>query len=176
MKNGFEVVVVMGSKSDLPVMKDAVGLLESMDIRVQTQIVSAHRTPKLIEKSVLNWEAKGVNIIIAGAGGSAHLPGMIASFSNLPVIGVPIAGKVMNGLDSLLSIVQMPKGIPVATVAVNGSSNAALLALQILALSETKQGKNLKTKLIKYRKTLTKNVSRHRKELSRLGIRKFLKK
>ncbi len=165
------VVVAMGSKSDLPVMKEAVTLLESWGVKVDTQIISAHRTPRLLETSVQKWESKNVKVIIAGAGGAAHLPGMLASFSHLPIIGVPISTKSMNGLDSLLSISQMPKGIPVATVAVNGGFNAGLLALQILGIHE----KKISGELIKYKRKLCNEVSGHRRKLQNLGINRFLK-
>jgi 5-(carboxyamino)imidazole ribonucleotide mutase len=130
------VAVVMGSSSDLPVMQGAVEMLERFDVPHEVRVVSAHRTPR--EMLAFGQEAagRGVRVIIAGAGGAAHLPGMLASVTPLPVIGVPVALSQLDGLDSLLSIVQMPKGVPVATVAVNGARNAGLLAVRILGLGD----------------------------------------
>ena len=130
------VAVVMGSSSDLPVMQGAVEMLERFDIPHEVRVVSAHRTPR--EMLAFGQEAagRGVKVIIAGAGGAAHLPGMLASVTPLPVVGVPVALSQLDGLDSLLSIVQMPKGVPVATVAVNGARNAGLLAVRILGLGD----------------------------------------
>jgi 5-(carboxyamino)imidazole ribonucleotide mutase len=126
----------MGSSSDLPVMQGAVEMLERFDVPHEVRVVSAHRTPR--EMLAFGQEAagRGVKVIIAGAGGAAHLPGMLASVTPLPVIGVPVALSQLDGLDSLLSIVQMPKGVPVATVAVNGARNAGLLAVRILGLGD----------------------------------------
>ena len=130
------VAVVMGSSSDLPVMQGAVEMLERFDVAHEVRVVSAHRTPR--EMLAFGQEAagRGVKVLIAGAGGAAHLPGMLASVTPLPVIGVPVALSQLDGLDSLLSIVQMPKGVPVATVAVNGARNAGLLAVRMLALGD----------------------------------------
>ena len=129
-----EVAIIMGSDSDLTIMKDAAQILEDFDISYDLTIVSAHRTPKRMVQYATEAGQKGIKVIIAGAGGSAHLPGMIASLTSLPVIGVPIRGNSLDGLDSLLSIVQMPPGVPVATVAINGGKNAAILACQILGI------------------------------------------
>ncbi len=131
-KNKILVAVIMGSESDWPIMKAACEALESFKIGFHKEIVSAHRTPKKMYSFAENAQKAGYKVIIAGAGGAAHLPGMVASLTNLPVIGVPIAITSLNGLDSLLSIVQMPKGIPVATVAINGAWNAGVLAAKIL--------------------------------------------
>ena len=169
------VVVVMGSRSDLSVMHLASELLTKWGVPFLTEIVSAHRTPNLLKKKVSEWQNRGVRVIIAGAGGSAHLPGMLASFSSLPVIGVPIKTQSMQGLDSLLSIVQMPAGVPVATVAVDGSINAALLAIQILSLSGSKSAEGLRKKMKQYKAGLSKKVEGHRKELSLIGYKKLLK-
>ena len=130
------MAVVMGSSSDLPVMQGAVELLERFDVPHEVRVVSAHRTPR--EMIAFGQEAagRGLRVLIAGAGGAAHLPGMLASVTTLPVIGVPVALSQLDGLDSLLSIVQMPKGVPVATMAVNGSRNAGLLAVRILAVGD----------------------------------------
>jgi 5-(carboxyamino)imidazole ribonucleotide mutase len=126
----------MGSASDLPVMRGAVDVLERFGVRHEVRVVSAHRTPR--EMLAFGHEAagRGLQVIIAGAGGAAHLPGMLASVTTLPVIGVPVALSQLDGMDSLLSIVQMPKGVPVATMAVNGARNAGLLAVRILGLGD----------------------------------------
>jgi 5-(carboxyamino)imidazole ribonucleotide mutase len=129
------VAVIMGSDSDLAVMAEAAGLLAEFGLACETTIVSAHRTPLRLVEYAREAAGRGLEVIIAGAGGAAHLPGMVASLTRLPVIGVPIRGRGLDGLDSLLSIVQMPPGIPVATMAVDGAKNAALLAVRILALS-----------------------------------------
>ena len=125
------VAVIMGSDSDLPVMADAARMAAEFGIECETTIVSAHRTPERLFEYAKTAAGRGLEVIIAGAGGAAHLPGMIASLTTLPVIGVPVRSKTLDGLDSLLSIVQMPPGIPVATMAVDGSRNAGLLALRI---------------------------------------------
>jgi 5-(carboxyamino)imidazole ribonucleotide mutase len=173
MSHSVQVIIVMGSRSDLPVMKDAGNLLEDWGVKTRTEIVSAHRTPDLLEKSAVKWEESGVRVIIAGAGGAAHLPGMLASFSVLPVIGVPIMGKAMNGLDSLLSIAQMPRGVPVATVAVDNAYNAALLAAEILACGEGAPA-SLKKHLRDHKRKMAAMVRKDRKKLSRLGVSRFL--
>lgn len=129
-----KVSVIMGSQSDYEVMKEAVETLRSFQVDCENKIVSAHRTPRMMFEFAEKASARGIEIVIAGAGGAAHLPGMVAAITNLPVIGVPIQTKALKGIDSLLSIVQMPTGIPVATVAINNSKNAALLAVRILSL------------------------------------------
>lgn len=144
----------MGSKSDLIVMQDAAVVLKDFGIECETKVVSAHRTPEYMVEFAKSAAERGIKVIIAGAGGAAHLPGMVASLTHLPVIGVPVKGKSFEGMDSLLSIVQMPNGIPVATVAVNGAKNAGLLAISILALGDD----NLSKKLQDYRKNITKSV------------------
>ncbi len=128
-----QVGLIMGSDSDWPVMREAGEILKDFDIEVEAQVVSAHRTPHEMVDYAESAANRGIKVIIAGAGGAAHLPGMIASLTSLPVIGVPVALKYLDGMDSLLSIVQMPAGIPVATVAVGGAKNAGLLAARILA-------------------------------------------
>jgi 5-(carboxyamino)imidazole ribonucleotide mutase len=130
------VAIVMGSDSDLPVMREAAVFLETIGIEFALDIVSAHRTPEKLYAFAKTARDAGFKVIIAGAGGSAHLPGMIASLTSLPVIGVPIRSKSLDGMDSLLSIVQMPPGIPVATVAIDGARNAGILAAQILGASD----------------------------------------
>jgi len=130
------VGIIMGSDSDLPIMKDAAEILNKAGIACEMTIASAHRTPKRLIRYAETAAERGLKVIIAGAGGAAHLPGVTAAFTLLPIIGVPIKSASFSGLDSLLSIVQMPSGIPVATVAVNGAKNAGLLALRILALED----------------------------------------
>jgi len=130
------VGIAMGSESDLPVMQDAAEVLKAFDISYEIRVLSAHRTPRAMLEYAESAHARGLKVIIAGAGGAAHLPGMIAASTPLPVIGVPVPSKHLKGLDSLLSIVQMPGGVPVATVAIGGAKNAALLAAQILATGD----------------------------------------
>ena len=126
----------MGSTSDWEVMAAAAETLEAFGIPYEKRVVSAHRTPDLLVEYAKTARGRGIEVIIAGAGGAAHLPGMVASMTTLPVVGVPVKSKALNGLDSLLSIVQMPAGVPVATVAINGAKNAALVAVSILALHD----------------------------------------
>ncbi len=150
------VAVVMGSKSDWETMRHAVDILEEFQIPHEVEIVSAHRTPDKLFKYAETASSRGLQVIIAGAGGAAHLPGMIAAKTLLPVLGVPVQSKALNGMDSLLSIVQMPKGIPVATLAIGqaGAANAALLAAAILG----NQYPNIQQALAHYRKTQTETV------------------
>ncbi|MBO6606187.1 5-(carboxyamino)imidazole ribonucleotide mutase [Psychroserpens sp.] len=132
-----KVAIVMGSKSDLPVMQDAIDILKTFKIEVEVDIVSAHRTPDKLYDFSTNAHQRGIKVIIAGAGGAAHLPGMVASMSPLPVIGVPVkSSNSIDGWDSVLSILQMPGGVPVATVALNGAKNAGILAAQIIGASD----------------------------------------
>ena len=155
-KSNILVAVIMGSKSDWPTMKNTVAILKKLNITHETKIVSAHRTPDLLYSYAEEAESRGIEVIIAGAGGSAHLPGMTASKTHLLVIGVPIKSKSLEGLDSLLSIAQMPKGIPVATVAIgeSGAINSALLAASILSSKYPK----IRELLVKYRLKQTKDV------------------
>ena len=157
-KNLNKVSIVMGSKSDFKTMKFCKKVLSILNINHEIRIVSAHRTPKRMFEFAKNAEKNNISIIIAGAGGSAHLPGMIASLTTIPVIGVPVESKKLKGLDSLLSIAQMPKGIPVGTVAigVDGAINAALYAASILSLSNSV----IKNKLINWRNKQTKSVKK----------------
>ncbi|MDG1384243.1 MAG: 5-(carboxyamino)imidazole ribonucleotide mutase [Flavobacteriaceae bacterium] len=132
-----QVGIIMGSDSDMPVMKEAITILEGFDIQIEVDIVSAHRTPEKLFDYGSNAHKRGLKVIIAGAGGAAHLPGMIASLSPLPVIGVPVkSSNSIDGWDSILSILQMPGGVPVATVALNGAKNAGILAAQIIGASD----------------------------------------
>jgi 5-(carboxyamino)imidazole ribonucleotide mutase len=137
------VGVVGGSRSDFPVLEKAVEVLEELGVRSELRVVSAHRTPDHLYAYAESAAGRGIKVIIAGAGGAAHLPGMLAAKTTLPVIGVPMPTKALDGLDSLLSIVQMPRGIPVATVAIGAAENAALLAVEILALSDPDLGGRL---------------------------------
>ena len=156
--NSIIVSIVMGSKSDWTTMKYAADILKSLKIKFETKIVSAHRTPKRMFEYSINAKKNNIGVIIAGAGGSAHLPGMIASLTTIPVIGVPIESKKLKGLDSLLSIVQMPKGIPVGSVAIgkDGAINAALYATSILALND----KKIKSRLKQLRSKQSKSVKK----------------
>ena len=151
----------MGSTSDLPVMEKAAAFLDEMGIPFEMQALSAHRTPDAVEQYAKNAAERGVRVIIAGAGMAAALPGVIAAQTTLPVIGVPIKG-MLDGLDALLSIVQMPPGIPVATVAVNGALNAAILAAEMLALSDAE----LHQKMVDYKENLKKKIEKANAELS----------
>ncbi len=144
------VGIIMGSDSDWPTLKAAAGICEQFTVAHEVHVVSAHRTPDDMAKYAKNAYKKGLKVIIAGAGGAAHLPGMVASQTPLPVIGVPVKTEALSGMDSLLSIVQMPGGVPVATVAIGAGKNAGLLAVEILATSNTK----LMNKLIEYKKDL----------------------
>ena len=157
-KNKPLVSIIMGSQSDYKTMKYAENVFKSLKIKFETKIVSAHRTPKRLFDFALTAEKNNIAVIIAGAGGSAHLPGMVAAISPIPVIGVPIESKKLKGLDSLLSIVQMPKGIPVGSVAIgkDGAINAALYAASILAVSD----KRVKSKLKQLRSKQTKSVKK----------------
>jgi 5-(carboxyamino)imidazole ribonucleotide mutase len=150
------VAIIMGSDSDWPIMKNAAEVLDDFDISYEAQVVSAHRTPDLMFKFAEEAEKKGFQVIIAGAGGAAHLPGMVASKTTLPVLGVPVPSKHLEGHDSLLSIVQMPKGIPVATFAIGepGSYNAGLFAISLIALND----KEVNQKLKDFRKKQVKKV------------------
>ncbi len=162
--------IIMGSDSDLPVMKQAAEILDQFGVEYEITIVSAHRTPERMFEYAKTAEERGVKVIIAGAGGAAHLPGMVASLTHLPVIGVPVKTSSLNGLDSLLSIVQMPAGIPVATVAINNAKNAALLALSILSTSNEEIAKKLK----EYRESLKNMVLEKAEKLEKLGYEKYL--
>ncbi|MDB5227849.1 MAG: phosphoribosylaminoimidazole carboxylase, catalytic subunit [Bacteroidota bacterium] len=149
-----QVAIIMGSDSDAPVMQEAAAVLKEFNIEFDYKVLSAHRTPLQAIDFAKNAAENGIKVIIAGAGGAAHLPGVVAALFPLPVIGVPIQSKSLNGLDSLLSIVQMPSGIPVATVAINGAKNAGILAVQVLAAGD----KELMQKVIDYKKKLEEAV------------------
>ncbi len=151
MEKEPKVGVVMGSDSDLPVMEKSFEALKEFNIPFEVKIISAHRSPDVLKDYASSAYERGIRVIIAGAGGAAHLPGVTAAFTALPVIGVPIKSKTLNGVDSLYSIVQMPSGVPVATVAIDGAKNAALLAVQILAQAN----ENLYQKFLEYKKRLS---------------------
>ncbi|CAA7402806.1 unnamed protein product [Spirodela intermedia] len=164
------VAIIMGSDSDLPIMKDAAEVLKTFDVPFEITIVSAHRTPERMYSYALSAKNRGIHAIIAGAGGAAHLPGMVASLTTLPVIGVPVKTAAMNGVDSLLSIVQMPKGVPVATVAIGNAYNAALLAIKILAVGDS----SLCDRLSQYQEDMEQSVLIKAEKLEGEGWEKYL--
>ena len=161
----MKVAVVMGSQSDLPIMQEAIDFLKEMQIPVLVDIVSAHRTPEKLISFGKNAHKEGINVIIAGAGGAAHLPGMLAAVSPLPIIGVPIKSRnSIDGWDSILSILQMPAGIPVATVALNGAKNAGILATEILGAFN----KDIQEHISSYKKSLEEAVEQSAQQLKQL--------
>jgi len=162
--------IIMGSDSDLPVMSKAAVILDKFEVPYEITIVSAHRTPDRMYQYAKTAEERGIKVIIAGAGGAAHLPGMVASLTHLPVIGVPVKTSSLSGLDSLLSIVQMPAGIPVATVAINNAENAALLALSILSTFD----KSIADKLKQYKEELKNKVEEKAKKLEEIGYKSYI--
>ena len=162
----------MGSDSDLEKMKAAIDILENSGIEIDVCILSAHRTPIEMMNYAREAESNNIKVIVAGAGGSAHLPGMLAALTTIPVIGVPVESKSLKGIDSLLSIVQMPAGVPVATVAINGSKNAGLLAAQIVALNDHEINEKLKA----FRQNIHNEVSKKNENLKVQGINYFLGK
>ena len=164
------VGIIMGSDSDLPVMQEAAKVLEDLKVQYEISIVSAHRTPDRMYDYAKNAETRGIEVIIAGAGGAAHLPGMVAAITLLPVIGVPIKTSTLKGLESLLSIVQMPGGVPVATMAINNAKNAGLYAAQILSLKYPE----IKEKLQKYRQDMQKEVKDKAQKLESEGYEGYL--
>lgn len=168
--NKTDVAIIMGSENDLEVMQDACKILDEFDVSYQTTIVSAHRTPDRLYEFAKEAKKNGIKVIIAGAGGAAHLPGMTAAITNIPVIGVPIKTKTMDGLDSFLSIAQMPPGVPVATVAINGAKNGAILALQILAISSPMLYKQLED----WRKSLHDTVIAQSAKLETEGVSPYI--
>ena len=167
----MKVGIIMGSDSDLPVMREAADFLEELKIAYEITIVSAHRTPHRLYEYAQTARERGIGVIIAGAGGAAHLPGMVASLTTLPVVGVPIKTKTLHGLDSLYSIVQMPPGIPVATVAINGAKNAGILAASILSINDT----SIAHKLHQYKTDLDQMVHQKIDKLDQKGYQAYLK-
>jgi 5-(carboxyamino)imidazole ribonucleotide mutase len=162
------VGIIMGSSSDLNIMKEAAEVLDKMEILYEITIVSAHRTPHRMFEYAENAEKRGIKVIIAGAGGAAHLPGMVASLSLLPVIGVPIkSSNSLEGWDSILSILQMPSGIPVATVALNGAKNAGILAAQILATGDAEISKRLKNFRFNLKESVERSIIEVEKKYAR---------
>ena len=165
------VAIIMGSDSDLAVMSEAAKRLEAFDVPYELSIVSAHRTPQRLFDYARGARKRGLRVIIAGAGGAAHLPGMVASLTSLPVIGVPVRGKVLDGMDSLLSIVQMPSGIPVACVAVDNAANAGLLALRILSTADD----SIAQKMESFQTDLESQVLEKAGKLEKIGWKAYLK-
>ncbi|MBR8836617.1 MAG: 5-(carboxyamino)imidazole ribonucleotide mutase [Stigonema ocellatum SAG 48.90 = DSM 106950] len=165
------VSIIMGSDSDLPTMQGAIAICEEFGVTSEVAIVSAHRTPERMVEYAKSAHQRGIKVVIAGAGGAAHLPGMVASLTPLPVIGVPVPSRHLQGVDSLYSIVQMPAGIPVATVAIGNAKNAGLLALQILAIQQPE----LLEKVLHYRQSLSESVMAKQAQLEHLGYEQYLK-
>ena len=170
------VCIIMGSDSDAKKVEPAEKTLKDFGIPYLVLVLSAHRTPADIHKWAQDARADGLKVIIAAAGGAAHLPGVIAAWSTLPVIGLPISSPLMGGLDSLLSIVQMPSGIPVATVAIDAAKNAALLAIEILSVGNDEDSANLYSQLVTFRARQSAEVTRKCEEMSQLGIAGYLAK
>lgn len=167
MKSNIKAAIIMGSKSDLPIMQDAADVLKELGVAFEITVVSAHRTPERMFSYAKSAADRGLKVIIAGAGGAAHLPGMVASLTHLPVIGVPIkSSNSIDGWDSVLSILQMPNGIPVATVALNAAKNAGILAAQILAVGDEYLVQNL----ISYKAELAKKVEESAAEMKQEGF------
>ena len=172
MENQPLVGIIMGSDSDLPTMESAIAVCEDFKVAYEVAIVSAHRTPERMVDYAKAAHQRGIKVIIAGAGGAAHLPGMVASLTPLPVIGVPVTTRHLQGVDSLYSIVQMPRGIPVATVAIGNAQNAGLLAIQILATGDS----DLQAKVQQYRQNLSQMVLAKQSRLEQLGYKEYLEK
>ena len=165
-----EIGIIMGSDSDLPTMQAAIAICENFHVAHEVEIVSAHRTPERMVDYAQKAHQRGLKVIIAGAGGAAHLPGMVAAITPLPVIGVPVTSRQLSGLDSLYSIVQMPRGIPVATVAIGNATNAGLLAVQILAAQQPQ----LLAAVQQYRTELKQQVQEKQTRLDAVGYRQYL--
>lgn len=170
MTRNSVIAIVMGSDSDLPTMQAAIALCEEFGVACEVEIVSAHRTPERMVEFAKQAHLRGLKVIIAGAGGAAHLPGMVAALTPLPVIGVPIASRHLQGVDSLYSILQMPAGIPVATVAIGNAKNAGLLAVQILAAHQPE----LLARVQQYRQALAESVLEKQARLDQLGYQEYL--
>ncbi|WP_368028741.1 5-(carboxyamino)imidazole ribonucleotide mutase [Arcobacter sp. s6] len=165
------VGIIMGSDSDLPVMSAAALMCDEFGIDYEVSVVSAHRTPDRLVKYAKSAEKRGLRVIIAGAGGAAHLPGMVASMTELPVIGVPVRASNLEGMDSLLSIVQMPGGVPVATVAINGGKNAGILAAQMIGI----KSKEIRAKVKEYKKQMENEVLEKAQKLEDIKYKEYLK-
>ena len=171
MKKNVDVAIVMGSDSDLPIMKDAAKILEEFGISYEVKVLSVHRTPNKALEYAESLKTRNVKVVIGGAGGAAHLPGVFAAIVPVPVIGVPIHTKTLSGVDSLYSIVQMPSGIPVATVAINGAKNAGILAATILGTGN----EEIRNKIVKYKESLAEAVLKKDEKLQDLGYEEYLK-
>lgn len=169
MEKNIDVAIIMGSDSDLPIMADSAKFLDDMGISYEMKILSVHRCPNEAIDYAKNLKHRGVKAIIAGAGGAAHLPGIFAAVNTCPVIGVPIYSKALNGIDSLYSIVQMPSGIPVATVAINGAKNAAILAAQIIGVAD----ENIRNKLTDFKSGLKDSVMKKDSKLQEVGYENY---
>ena len=165
------VGIIMGSDSDLPIMSAAALMCDEFGIDYEVSVVSAHRTPDRLVKYAKSAEKRGLRVIIAGAGGAAHLPGMVASMTELPVIGVPVRASNLEGMDSLLSIVQMPGGVPVATVAINGGKNAGILAAQMIGI----KSKEIRAKVKEYKKQMEDEVLAKAEKLEEIKYKEYLK-
>ena len=172
MKKDIKVGIIMGSDSDLVVLAEAGTILEEFNVSYDITVASAHRSPDIVHKYVTTAKERGIKIIIAGAGGAAHLAGVVASLTTLPVIGIPVKTKSLDGLDSLLSTVGMPPGVPVATVGINAGKNAGILAVQILATND----KEMEEKLIAYKKKMSDETESKGNKLSEIGFKKYLEK
>src|SRR3990167_4056988 len=172
MKKSVKVSIIMGSDTDLEVFSESAKVLEEFGVLYDMTVASAHRSPNLVHKCVTTAKERGIMVIIAGAGGAAHLAGVAASLATLPVIGIPIKAKTLDGLDSLLSTVNMPPGVPVATVGINAGKNAGLLAVQMLAISD----KGLENKLAAYKNKLAKDTQAKGEKLLKIGYKKYLGK
>jgi len=166
----MKVGIIMGSDSDLPVMQEAASILDQLGVEYELTIVSAHRTPDRLVDYGKNAHNNGIGVVIAGAGGAAHLPGMIAAFTHLPVIGVPVKSSNMSGLDSLYSIVQMPPGVPVATVAINGARNAGILAAQIIGITNEK----VANAVIAFKESMNTEVLEKAAKVEEIGYQSYL--
>ncbi len=169
MENNIDVAIIMGSDSDLPIMSDSAKFLETMGISYEMKILSVHRCPDEAIEYAKSLKERNVKVIIAGAGGAAHLPGIFAAVNTCPVIGVPIHSKTLNGVDSLYSIVQMPSGIPVATVAINGAKNAAILAAQIIGTANVE----VQNKIVSYKASLKDGVMKKDARLQEVGYENY---
>ena len=172
MKNKPLVAIMMGSDSDLEIMAEAAKVFEEFGVEYSMVVASAHRSPDFVHAHVHDMQAGGVKVFMAGAGGAAHLAGVVASLTTLPVIGVPVKAKTLDGLDSLLSTVQMPPGIPVATIGINAARNAGLLAIQILGTSD----KAIEEKLIAFKKKMADDIQKKGERLMEIGYQKYLEK
>lgn len=172
MKTNIKVGIIMGSDSDLGVMSEAAKVMEEFGVSYEITVASAHRAPDLVHEYATTAVSRGIKVIIAGAGGAAHLAGVCASLFPLPIIGVPVQAKTLDGLDSLLSTVQMPPGVPVASIGINAAKNAGLLAIQILATSD----KDLEEKMVAYKNKMSAEIKAKSEKLEEIGYKEYLNK